>query len=76
LRLLRRIATILVQAEPEEEEFNDIFPRYEHWLKLYGFSPIYRLRATGVRDPGDINRQPRILEKAAALGRELVAPAA
>jgi multimeric flavodoxin WrbA len=71
----KKAVFILVQAQPEEGEFNDIFPRYERWLKLYGFSPIYRLRATGVRAPGDINKQTRILEQAAALGRELVAPA-
>jgi multimeric flavodoxin WrbA len=28
---------ILVQGEPEEDQFNDIFPRYAHWLKLFGF---------------------------------------
>ncbi len=72
----KKAVFILVQGEPEEGEFNDIFPRYERWLKLYGFSPIYRLRATGVKAPGDINRQTRILEQAAALGRELAAPAA
>jgi multimeric flavodoxin WrbA len=70
----KKAVFILVQAEdPEEGKFNAIFPRYEHWLKVYGFPPIYRLRATGVSVPGDINRQTHILEQAAALGRELVA---
>jgi multimeric flavodoxin WrbA len=72
----KKAVLILLQAEPEEGEFNYIFPRYEHWLRLYGFSPIYRLRATGVRAPGDINRQTRILAQAATLGQELMAPAA
>ncbi|MGO9175157.1 MAG: flavodoxin family protein [Desulfobaccales bacterium] len=72
----KKAVLILLQAEPEEGEVDDIFPRYEHWLRLYGFSPIYRLGATGVRFPGDIKRQTRILKQAAALGRELVAPAA
>jgi multimeric flavodoxin WrbA len=72
----KKAVLILLQAEPEGYEVDEIFPRYEHWLKLYGFSPIYRLKATGVRFPGDINRQTHILEQAAALGRELVAPMA
>ena len=72
----KKAVLILVQAEPEEGEVDDIFPRYEHWLRLYGFSPIYRLRATGVRFPGDIKRQTRILKQAAALGRELAVPEA
>jgi multimeric flavodoxin WrbA len=72
----KKAVFILVQAEPEEEEFSDIFPRYAHWLKLFGFSPIYRLRAMGVKAPGDIKQQPHILEEAAALGREIMASAA
>jgi multimeric flavodoxin WrbA len=72
----KKAVLILLQAELDEGELNYLFPRYERWLKLYGFSPIYRLRATGVRFPGDIKRQTRILEQAAALGRELVAPEA
>jgi len=72
----KKAVLILLQADPEEGEVDDIFPRYEHWLRLYGFSPIYRLRATGVRFPGDIKRQNRILKQATDLGRELAAPEA
>ena len=72
----KKAVLILLQAESDEGEVNDIFPRYEHWLRLYGFSPIYRLMATGLRFPGDIKRQTLILEQAAALGRELVAATA
>jgi len=72
----KKAVFILLQAEADEDELNYLFPRYERWLKLYGFSPIYRLGATGVRFPGDITRQTRILEQAAALGRKLVAPTA
>ena len=68
----KKAVLILLQAEADAGEVNDIFPRYEHWLRLYGFSPIYRLMATGLRFPGDIKRQTLILEQAAALGRELV----
>ena len=70
----KKAVFILVHGEPEEEQFSDISPRYAHWLKLFGFSPIYQLRATGVRAPGNINRQTRILEQADALGREFWHP--
>ena len=72
----KKAIIILIQGELEEGEVDNIFPRYEHWLRLCGFSPIYRLQATGLRFPGDIKRKTRILQQAAALGRELVAPAA
>ncbi len=64
---------VLVQAQPDEAQFSDIFPRYQRWLKLFGFDPIYLLRATGVRDPGDIDQDLAVLEQAAALAREVVA---
>lgn len=67
----KKAVMVLVQANPEAAQFADIFPRYERWLKLYGFEPIYLLRAVGVRDLGDIEQQPALLEQAAALGREL-----
>ncbi len=67
----RKAVLVLVQGMPEQAEFADIFPRYERWLKLYGFEPVYLLRGVGVRDQGDIERQPALLEQAAALGREL-----
>ena len=64
-----------MQANPDEAEFADIFPRYQRWLKLYGFDPVYLLRSVGVRDPGDIDQQPQVLDQAAALARELVGTA-
>jgi len=72
----KKAVFILVQGEPEEEQFSDFFLRYAHWLKLFGFSPIYQLRATGVRAPGDINGQTRIRKQADAMDRELMATAA
>jgi multimeric flavodoxin WrbA len=68
----KKAVLVLVQANPEAAQFDDIFPRYERWLKLYGFEPIHLLRAVGARDLGAIEQQPALLEQAAALGRELV----
>jgi multimeric flavodoxin WrbA len=62
----------LTQANPEEKEFADIFPRYQRWFQWYGFAAAYLLRAVGVKDPGDIKQQPQLLARAAALARELV----
>ena len=66
---------VLAQANPDPAQFADIFPRYERWLKLYGFEPVRLLRAVGVRDLGDIDGQTDLLAQAAALARELVQPA-
>jgi multimeric flavodoxin WrbA len=68
----KKAVMVLVQANPDAAQFDDIFPRYQRWLKLYGYDPVYLLRATGVRDPGDLDQQTPVLNRAAALAREIV----
>lgn len=62
---------VLAQGNPDPDKFADIFPRYEQWLKLYGFETVHLLRAVGVREPGDIAAQPDLLSQAAGLARKL-----
>jgi multimeric flavodoxin WrbA len=68
----KKAVMVLTQANPDPAQFSDIFPRYERWLKLYGCDPIRLLRATGVKEPGEVAQQPAILGQAAELARELV----
>jgi len=68
----KKAVMVLVQAQPDETQYSDIFPRYERFLKVFGFEPIYLLRATGVGGPGDINGQTAVLEQADALAREIM----
>jgi multimeric flavodoxin WrbA len=68
----KQAVVVLVQANPNEADFADIFPRYERWLKMFGFDPVYLLRATGVRDPGDVQQQPAVMQQAADLARRLL----
>ena len=70
----KKAVLILAQANPDPDQFADIFPRYKRWLKLYGFEPVRLLRAVGVKDPGDLYQQPDLLAQAATLARELVQP--
>ena len=65
---------VLVQANPEESQFNDIFPRYRRWLTFFGYDPVFLLRATGVKNLGDINGQTAVLDEAATLARKIMAP--
>jgi multimeric flavodoxin WrbA len=68
----KKAVMILTQANPDPAQFEDIFPRYERWLKLYGCDPIRLLRAVGVREAGEVAQQTALLDQAAALARELV----
>jgi multimeric flavodoxin WrbA len=68
----KKAVMILTQANPDPAQFDDIFPRYERWLKLYGCDPIRLLRAVGVREAGEVAQQAVLMAQAAALARELV----
>jgi len=67
----KKVVMVLTQANPEETEFADIFPRYQRWFKWYGFDAGHLLRAVGVREPGEVKGQAGVMEQAAALAREL-----
>jgi multimeric flavodoxin WrbA len=68
----KKAVMILTQANPDPAQFEDIFPRFERWLKMFGFEPVRLLRATGVRDAGEVAQQSAVMDRAAALARELV----
>ncbi len=68
----KKVVFILTQGNPDPTQFDDIFARYERWLKMYGFDPVYLLRAVGVRRPGEIAGQADLLDKATALARDLL----
>jgi multimeric flavodoxin WrbA len=68
----KKAVMILTQANPDPAQFDDIFPRYERWLKLYGCDPIHLVRAVGVGEAGEVTQQTDLMAQAAALARELV----
>ncbi len=67
----KQAVVILVQANPDEKQFDDIFPRYERWLKLYGYDPVHLLRVTGVREPGVVKQHAALMDRVAALARKV-----
>jgi multimeric flavodoxin WrbA len=68
----KKSVMFLAQANPNEEMFNDIHPRYERWLKMFGFTENYVIRALGVREAGEVKNQPAVLEQAQGLARKLM----
>lgn len=69
----KKAVLILAQANPDPAQFEDIFPRYRRWLTWFGYDPVHLLRAVGVKNAGDIQKQPAILDQAASLAREIMA---
>ena len=65
---------ILVQANPDAAQFDDIFPRYQRWLTLFGYAPVHLLRAVGVKNLGDIDQQSVVLDRAVSLAQKIMTP--
>lgn len=68
----KKAVIVLTQANPDPAQFEDIFPRYERWLKLYGCAAIRLLRGVGVREAGEVKQQTALMDQAGDLARELV----
>jgi multimeric flavodoxin WrbA len=66
----KKSVMFLAQANPSEDMFDDIYPRYERWLKMFGFTDNYLVRAVGVRDAGEVKNKPA-LEQATKLAQKL-----
>ncbi len=67
----KKLVFALTQGNPDEELFGDIFPRYDYFMKWYGFSESHLLRACGVREPGEIETCPDVLLKAEEIARKV-----
>lgn len=68
----KQAVLILTQGQPDAAQYADIFPRYERFLKWFGFARVHLLRATGVSAPGEVRNQTALMDQAAALAREVV----
>lgn len=67
----KELVMALTQGNPDEKFFGDIFPRYEYFMKWYGFRDGHLIRACGVRDPGDIETRRDVLEYAEKIARNM-----
>ncbi len=68
----KKLVFILSQAQPDEKQFADIFPRYDYFFKWYGFQDNRLIRACGAMGPKDVASMTAVVEKAEQTARELV----
>jgi len=68
----KKLVFIQAQGEPDENRFNDVFPRYESFFKWYGFNDSYLIRACGVQDKGEVENRQDVLQLAEDTAKELV----
>ena len=60
----KELVFIQAQGHPDENLFNDIFPRYDSFFKWYGFSDSHLIRACGVNEKGEVEKREDIMKLA------------
>jgi multimeric flavodoxin WrbA len=63
---------IFAQGNPDLGVYGDVHPRYEMWLKKYGFSKGHLIRMNGPRAANSIGERPDLTKLAEEIGRGLV----
>ena len=68
----KKLVFILTQGNPDPKLFEDVYPRYDKFLKWYGFAGSHLIRACGI-GPATIDKVPeRSLEEAEETARALL----
>ena len=68
----KQLIFIQTQAQPGDNFFNDIYPKYEFFFQFLGFKDNHLIRATGVNDEGDAVKRESIIKQAEALAAEII----
>jgi len=69
----KKLVFIITQGQPDEGLFSDIYPRYDKFLKWYGFAESHLIRACGI-GPASIDKVPeQYLKQADELAQKLLA---
>ena len=62
---------IPAQGQPDETMFTNIFPEFEYFFKMQGFSECHLIRACGVREAGEVEKQDHAMQLAEKLAQDL-----
>jgi multimeric flavodoxin WrbA len=68
----KKLVFIQTQAQSDENQFADVFPRYKYFFKWYGFDDIRLVRACGVMGPGEVNERKDAMELAIETAKKLM----
>jgi multimeric flavodoxin WrbA len=68
----KQLVFIQTQAQPAEKLFDDIYPKYEFFFQFLGFKDNRLIRAIGVNDAGDAEKQERIMKLAEDLAAQIM----
>ena len=69
----KKLVFIQAQGHPDENLFDDIFPRYDGFFTWYGFEAGNLIRACGVHDKGDVENREDIMNLAEDTAAQIMA---
>jgi multimeric flavodoxin WrbA len=72
----KHLVFVLTQGNPDAEQFKEIFPRHETFMKWLNFDKCHLLRACGLQAAGDVKNRPEALQAAVDLAGAIMAGAA
>jgi multimeric flavodoxin WrbA len=72
LKAGKKLVFIIAQGHPDETVFADIFPRYEKFLRWYGFQECHLVRACGVQKPGDVGVREDVMKLTEETARKVM----
>jgi multimeric flavodoxin WrbA len=67
----KKLVLILAQANPDQNMFTDIFPKFDYFFRSYGFNDTRLVRACGVGAPGEVENRADVMKLAEELAAEL-----
>ncbi len=68
----KKFVLILAQANPDQQSFNNIFPKLDYFFRSFGFTETRLIRACGVGGPGEVRSFGNIMELAQDIARDLI----
>ncbi|HWR89580.1 MAG TPA: flavodoxin family protein [Dissulfurispiraceae bacterium] len=68
----KKLLFVITQGQPDEALFADVFSKYERFLKWFGFSESFLIRACGVSKLDDVEHRDDIMRQAEDLAKKLV----
>ncbi|MBI4961943.1 MAG: flavodoxin family protein [Desulfomonile tiedjei] len=63
---------IMSQGQPDLNAYADVHPRYERWLKHYGFVTNHVLRMNGPRNADSVAKRPDLTSQAEEIAKSLM----
>jgi hypothetical protein len=58
---IAELVFILAQGNPDETLFMDIFPKFDYFFQMFGFSERHLIRACGVREPREVKDHQNVM---------------